>query len=134
MLVSEWSPSMYFVLFVLLSVLFVLLLLLCLVLVTGRMTLSFSVTLLIVLVINFILVEAGVMIVSFSFSEPRSSLALLPLLFEGLSLLLHVPFGLAFSPGLPGLEGVLLEAWGCSAWGWASVDCCGAAPPAACCC
>ena len=100
------------------------------------MNLSFSITLLTVLIVKFVLVEAGVMIVSSSFSEPRPVLALLPLLLEGLSLLLHVPFGFDFSPGLPGLEGVLLEAWGCGAWGWASLvggTGAGAASPACCC-
>ena len=82
---------------------------------------SFSVTLLIILVVDFILVEIGVMNVSFSFSEPRSVLILLLWLVEGLSLLLHVPLGLGLSPGLPRLKGTLLEAWG---WAWASWGCC----------
>ena len=79
---------------------------------TGEMNSSFSISLLILLIVDFILVETGEMNVSFSFSEPRSVLALLPLLLEGLSLLLQVPSGFGLSPGLLGLDGVLREAWG----------------------
>ena len=73
---------------------------------------SLSFTILVVIVVDIILVVIGGMNVSFPFSEPRTILDLLPLLLEGLSLLLQVPSSFDLSPGLPGLEGVLLEAWG----------------------
>ena len=73
---------------------------------------SFSVTSLDVLVVDFILVETGVMNVSFPFSEPGSVQYLLPLILDGLLWLLQVPSGFLRSPGLPGLMGTLLEGWG----------------------